>query len=92
MVAAKSAWNYACPLQKQQQQQKQTNKQTNNVIVNFMKNYNLPSSLLLSNSGPVLTWHYIFPYLASSLSMLDYYGRDSPTHLTLTTIFYLFST
>ena len=28
MVAAKSAWNYACPLQKQQQQQKKPNKQT----------------------------------------------------------------
>ena len=89
MVAAKSAWNYACPLQKQQQQQQQ---KTNNVIINFMKNYNLPCSLLLSNSGPVLAWHYIFPYLATSLSMLDHYGRDSPTHLILTTVFYLFST
>ena len=52
-----------------------------------MKNYNLPSSLVLSNSGPVLAWHYIFPYLPTLLSMLDHYGRDGPTHLILTTVF-----
>ena len=81
MVAAKSAWNYACPLKKK------NNNNNNNVIVNFIRNYNLPSSLLLSNSSPVLAWYYIFPRLATSLSMLDHYGRDSPTHLILITVF-----
>ena len=90
MVAAKSAWNYACQLQTTTTTT--TTKQTNDVIVNFMRNYNLPSLLLLSNSGPVLAWHYVFPYLATSLSMLDHCGRDSPIHLILTTIFYLFLT
>ena len=90
MVAAKSAWNYACQLKKTTTAT--TTKQTNNVIVNFMRNYNLPSSLLLSDSGPVLAWHYIFPYLATSLSMLDHCGRDSLIHLILTTVFYLFLT
>ena len=76
MVAAKSAWNSACQLQKTTTTT--TTKQTNDVIVNFMRNYNLPGSLVLSNSDPVLAWHYIFRHLATSLSMLDHCGRDSP--------------
>ena len=86
MVAAKSAWNYACPLKKKHNNNNNNNN-NNNVIVNFIRNYNLPSSLLLSNSSPVLAWYYIFPRLATSLSMLDHYGRDSPTHLILITVF-----
>ena len=42
---------------------------------------------MLSNSSPFLAWHDIFPYLATSLSMLDHYERDSPTHLILITVF-----
>ena len=53
-------------------------------------NYNLSISLLASNSSPILTWHNIFPYLVTSLSMLDNYGMDSPTHLILISFFIYF--
>ena len=86
MVAVESAWNYACLLQNNNSNNRKKPK-INNVIVNVLKNYNLLSSLLLSNSRPVLAWHYIFPYVATSLSMPNHYGRDSPTHLILTTVF-----
>ena len=86
MVAAKSAWNYVCPFPKKTTKKTQKQK-TNNVIAIFLRNYNLPSSLMLSNSSPFLAWHNIFPYLATSLSILDHYGKDIPTHLILITFF-----
>ena len=88
MVAAKSARNYACPFPKKKN--KKQKQKPNNVIVNFLRNNNLPSSLMLSNSSPFLAWHDIFPYLATSLSMLDHYERDSPTHLILITVFFIY--